>query len=295
MSEQKRDVFKESLKEAFSNVLSMLLGREVDVSPDDFYDGTKDFVLNQLTTEREVVFCESAHKETGGSVYIVLKKKLSGYIANLMVGVEEQKEEITPDDIDALVEAMNQILSSFGISLKEKFGKEFTFEQVNITLSKPDELFDKISIDEPVISEVNLKIENLEEKIFVLVSQDVFNYSKDEGEEKEEEEKVDKIETYTPQEIRISDEGIPENIKLLLDVELPIVIRIGSTEMKLKDVMKLGIGSIVQLDKPVDEPVELLVNEKLIAKGEVVVVDSNFAIRIIDIESKEERIKSLGE
>jgi flagellar motor switch protein FliN/FliY len=83
------------------------------------------------------------------------------------------------------------------------------------------------------------------------------------------------------------------NIGLLLDIELPIIIRLGSTEMQLKDVMRLGPGAIIELNKSVDEPVELLVNEVTIARGEVVVVDGNFAFRVTEVESRAERVKSL--
>jgi len=83
------------------------------------------------------------------------------------------------------------------------------------------------------------------------------------------------------------------NIGLLLDIELPIVIRLGSTELMLKDVMRLSPGAIIELNKSVDEPVELLVNEVTIAKGEVVVVDGNFAFRVTNVESRTDRIKSL--
>jgi len=84
------------------------------------------------------------------------------------------------------------------------------------------------------------------------------------------------------------------NIDLLLDVELPITVRIGTTDMRLIDIMKLGLGSIIELEKLVDDPVEVLVNDKLVARGEVVVCDNNFAVRITEVQSKAERIKSLG-
>jgi flagellar motor switch protein FliN/FliY len=83
------------------------------------------------------------------------------------------------------------------------------------------------------------------------------------------------------------------NIGLLLDIELPIIIRLGSTELLLKDVMRLGPGAIIELNKAVDEPVELLVNDVTIAKGEVVVVDGNFAFRVTEVESRADRVKSL--
>jgi flagellar motor switch protein FliN len=84
------------------------------------------------------------------------------------------------------------------------------------------------------------------------------------------------------------------NIDLLLDVELPISVVFGNSEMPLKDVLKLGSGSVIELDKSVNDPVTIIVNHKPIAKGEVVMVDGNYGVRIIEVESTAERIKSLG-
>jgi flagellar motor switch protein FliN/FliY len=84
------------------------------------------------------------------------------------------------------------------------------------------------------------------------------------------------------------------NIDLLLDVELPITVSFGETEMQLKDVLKLGVGSVIELDKSVNDPVTIIVNQKPIAKGEVVMVEGNYGVRILEVESTAERIKSLG-
>ncbi|MEW5978212.1 MAG: flagellar motor switch protein FliN [Acidobacteriota bacterium] len=84
------------------------------------------------------------------------------------------------------------------------------------------------------------------------------------------------------------------NLDLILDVEVPITVRFGQTEMLLEDILKLGHGSVIELDKSADDPVELLVNQKRLAKGEVVVVDGHYAIRITEVESAAERIRSLG-
>jgi len=83
------------------------------------------------------------------------------------------------------------------------------------------------------------------------------------------------------------------NLDLLMDIELPLMVRMGQTEMGLGDLLKLTPGSILELNRAADAPVELLVNSKLIAKGEVVVVDGNFAFRITEIESTDTRIRSL--
>ena len=84
------------------------------------------------------------------------------------------------------------------------------------------------------------------------------------------------------------------NIELLLDVELPIRVSFGESEMALKDVLKLGAGSVIELDKAVNDPVTIIVNHKPIAKGEVVMVDGNYGVRILEVESTADRIRSLG-
>ncbi len=84
------------------------------------------------------------------------------------------------------------------------------------------------------------------------------------------------------------------NIDLLLDVELPVSVSFGTSEMQLKDVLKLGAGSVIELNKSVNDPVTIIVNHKPIAKGEVVMVDGNYGVRILEVESTADRIRSLG-
>ncbi len=83
------------------------------------------------------------------------------------------------------------------------------------------------------------------------------------------------------------------NIDLLMDVELPVSIELGKTKMDISDILGLGPGSVVELEKLVGEPVDLLVNNKCVARGEVVVVEENFGLRITQLISPEERIKNL--
>lgn len=84
------------------------------------------------------------------------------------------------------------------------------------------------------------------------------------------------------------------NLDLIMDVELPISVRFGQTTMLLEDILKLGHGSVIELEKLAEEPVDLLVNGRLLARGEVVVADGHYAIRITQLESPAERIRSLG-
>ena len=90
-------------------------------------------------------------------------------------------------------------------------------------------------------------------------------------------------------------EGEGRNIELLMDVNLPISIELGRTRMSIADILSLGPGSVVELNKLAGEPVDLLVNQKIVARGEVVVIDENFGVRITQLMTPEERLKSLGE
>lgn len=87
--------------------------------------------------------------------------------------------------------------------------------------------------------------------------------------------------------------GQPQNIDILLDVKLPVAIELGRTEMSIRDILELGAGSVVELTKLAGEPVDLLVNNKIVARGEVVVVDENFGLRVTSLISPEDRLKSL--
>lgn len=85
------------------------------------------------------------------------------------------------------------------------------------------------------------------------------------------------------------------NIDLLMDVNLPISIELGRTKMSISDILALGPGSVVELSKLAGEPVDVLVNQKIVARGEVVVIDENFGVRVTQLMTPEERLKILGE
>ena len=83
------------------------------------------------------------------------------------------------------------------------------------------------------------------------------------------------------------------NIGLILDVPLQITVELGRTRMSIKDILELTTGSIIELEKLAGEPVDIHVNGKFLAKGEVVVIDENFGVRITDIASPAERAAKL--
>jgi len=109
-----------------------------------------------------------------------------------------------------------------------------------------------------------------------------------------EEEAVTHIKSVSFQQLDQSDENIDKsNIDRLMDVGLNLSVELGRKDMQIKEILNLGPGKIIELDKLAGEPVDLLVNGRLLAKGEVVVVDENFGVRITELIDPADRIKML--
>ncbi len=90
------------------------------------------------------------------------------------------------------------------------------------------------------------------------------------------------------------EEPTERNLDLLLDIPLEVSVELGRVNLAVRELLEIGTGSIIELHKTAGEPVEVLVNGKLIARGEVVVVEDNFAVRITEILSPAERVQKLG-
>ncbi|SHI58639.1 flagellar motor switch protein FliN/FliY [Clostridium amylolyticum] len=116
--------------------------------------------------------------------------------------------------------------------------------------------------------------------------------------QKEIERPMEKVEVHTaafePLDVTPI-QSTSKNIDLILDVPLEISVVLGRTKKSIKEILNLGTGSLIELDKLAEEPVEILVNGKKVAYGEVVVVDENFGVRITNIVSNVDRVKSLKE
>ena len=91
--------------------------------------------------------------------------------------------------------------------------------------------------------------------------------------------------------------GIPDtshrNLNLILDIPLRVAVELGRTKMVVNDLLNLGQGSVIELNKLAGEPMEVLVNDKLVARGEAVVVNEKFGVRLTDIISPSERVEQL--
>jgi flagellar motor switch protein FliN/FliY len=88
--------------------------------------------------------------------------------------------------------------------------------------------------------------------------------------------------------------GETKSMDLILDIPLTVTVELGRSKMLINDLLQLGQGSVIELSKLVGEPLEVLVNQKLVARGEVVVVNEKFGVRLTDIVSPMERVQSMA-
>ena len=89
------------------------------------------------------------------------------------------------------------------------------------------------------------------------------------------------------------DESPADRIDVILDIDLPLIVRFGRTELPLKTLARMGPGSLIDLGRSADDPVDVLVSNRVVARGEVVIVGGNYGVRILDVVSPKERIRSM--
>ncbi len=236
----------------------------------------------------------SAIEKEESSIELLAPVVLVTALSDLMLGGEgASKEEMDNDDLDAFKEMSSNIFGAIATSLKsQELLPKFNFTTINAEIAK--ELPKKEDYAKAVV--FSFKMEALQESQIILLTTAAFErqFEKTHQEEKEEKEETTKSAT---EEVKTRDESLENieirNISMLLDVKLNVKVRIGQKKMILKDVVSMDIGSVVELDQLVNDPLEILVDDKVIAKGEVVIVDGNFGIQITDIGTKKERLEQL--
>jgi len=84
----------------------------------------------------------------------------------------------------------------------------------------------------------------------------------------------------------------PSTLSILLDIELPLTLRFGKANLHLNDILELETESMVELDRPISEPVEVMINGRTVARGHVVEVEGNYAVRVTDVVSRRDRLNT---
>lgn len=229
-----------------------------------------------------------------GELAFLLGKSTAALLAGLMMG-GDGAAAFKDEDLDALNELGNQLMGSVCTALGAKHGISVSATQV--VTSPLDPSNPPFSLDGAAFVEAELAIDGADPApLRILLTQalvEAFSeVSNGSGGSGGSGGLLASQGGYDGTMSRGMSEE-PTNIQMLLDINLNVTIELGRTRLSIRKILELGPGSIIELDRLAGEPVDLLVNDKVVAKGEVVVVDEYFGIRIISLVSPEERIKQL--
>ncbi|BCZ18278.1 Flagellar motor switch protein FliY [Helicobacter sp. NHP19-003] len=278
----------------FTTTISGLLGKTPEVE-----------LKNEISVG-DFIFIEHAsvaiHVTPNANLTITLAipVAMATALADLIVGGEgTSKETLEADDLDAIKEIGANVFGALSTALKsQETLPKLGFETEGAVFAHDASSLDPYSDG----FEFGFKLDALESSFFIFcggVFLDIFN-------KKEVPQNVPKgrpapaapsIPVVQRAERADGDHSLEQleirNINMLLDIKLNVRVRIGQKKMILKDVVSMDIGSVVELNQMVNDPLEILVDDKVIAKGEVVIVDGNFGIQITDIGSKKDRLEQL--
>lgn len=222
--------------------------------------------------------------------------------------------ELTEMIISAVAEAVSQMVGSALTTISNKY-------KLQITTGSPQQIVVKNFVDAIMPSDdnfvlvtYNLKIDTLTTTLYHVLSASVAKGLAGLLSEGKVEQKVSQPaesplsfaqpstpsspeKAYQPAAFskieNVLTEEEKKNISLLLDVEMEVTVELGRTKKTIKEILSMGEGTIISLDRLAGESIDILVNGKRIAKGEVIVIDENFGVRITEILSKSERLNSL--
>lgn len=295
-----------AFSESMASVFSMLTGREFQMSaaPGELLQLPAVASLHEGPT---IVVKAHYQKGLNGALAFTLPLREGTMLVDLMLGGDgAPAEELVGDSKDALAETFNQVMGSANQTLSDLAGETFAIANVEIAAVAPEAAPLGEVLGTGAFQDVALATaqDALKTTIHLLIPDLLLQQMKRKlglAEAPAAPAAAPAPAAPTPASAParqapaatgpVMDSG---NLDLLLDIQLPVVVRMGQTEMQMGELLKLTPGSILELNRSADAPVELMVNGKLIAKGEVVVVDGNFAFRITEIESRANRIRSLG-
>lgn len=240
-----------------------------------------------------------ASGDLDASLKIAIAPTLATAVGDLMMGEEDVsgREEMSEDDLDATKEFISNVVGSFATALGgQKELPKLSFSVANITFFDSSQTIEFAGMDQIYI--YSMQLQSISDQVVFALDNILIKALS--GEVAQEADAADTTpappqpspSTPPVQSMSLNSDEM-KNIPLIMDVKLPIRVRIGTKKMLLKDVLTMDIGSVVELNQLANDPLEILVGDKIIALGEVVIVDGNFGVQITEIGTKKERLEQL--
>lgn len=298
-----------------SSVVTTIVSKNVDFKLNALTNLSENQTSGFLTQSLQVMV--NFENDLQGSFHLVISKATTAILSDFMM-MGDGTAPFEDDHMDALSELVNQIMGAVNTALGTALDLSLSLSQAETTEFSPADMLSAPH----VCAVLDLKIDGLEEAPLLFVfneslvssidaqlgetessgdyseeggssasiagspqsSADLGNYSSADMD----------IAAYAPQQGGgLFDSTGVRALDMLMDIPLDLTIELGRTVLSIRRILEMGPGSIVEMDRFAGEPVDLLINDKVVAKGEVVVVDENFGIRVVSLVTPEERIKFL--
>jgi flagellar motor switch protein FliN/FliY len=221
-----------------------------------------------------------------GTHFLILRRPSALSLVRALAGTET--DDLSTSQLEGIRDAVNQILVAAGPTLMPLFGRSISFAPVAVQLVEDPDLLPQGLVDEGEelwVLRAHAEGEEFTVEMALTIGAALARDIAAVG-------NVEAALAPSAEEVRAPAAG-PAKIDLILDVTLPVTVELGRARMQIQDILKLAPGSVIELDKSAGDPVELYINERPIAKGEVVIIDENFGVRLTSIVTATERIKTL--
>ena len=273
--------------------LSTLLNRQIGLTAQPAEEIELAVLTDRFPLPWVLVEVRFARGFSGGQ-WLIFKQQDAMAFAQLMLGEEFSAfSDFTSVHEDAMREAINQMMGSAGSSLKVLLSRPVSFGPADLRRVEEPTHWHQVLVGNELrqwVVEARLAVEGeLSSQILLVVGKalgqeiaGILSASESSADRKD-----------APANPKEREGGTPSGIELILDISLPVTVELGRSRMLVRDILNLAPGSVIELDKLAGEPVDLLVNDKPIAKGEVVVIEENFGVRLTSIVNTTERIKNL--
>lgn len=231
--------------------------------------------------------------DVNASIMVAVEPKMVVFLSDMIMGKEESgRKKIYNDDLivakDIVSNIFGTIANIFSVQ-KEPLVVSFHVQKAEYIGKSREIILDSYT----KMFVYDLKIGDVKSLFMFIIDENLQN---NRFKTKREFLQEKKIESYKAQDIdsvvSLNSEEM-DNISLIKDVKLPVKVRLGKKKMFLKDILNIDIGSVIELNQLVNDPLEILVDDHVIAEGEVVVVDGNFGVQITTIGTKKERADRL--
>ncbi|MFQ5828966.1 MAG: flagellar motor switch protein FliN [Candidatus Methylomirabilia bacterium] len=275
-------VYSETLFAGASAALSTLLNRTITIDLDPQPVEGIDGLAERLPTPWAVAEARFARGYIGAHT-LVMPRGEAAMLAQLMLGGESTGELpiLTSEHEEVLRDMLNQMMSSASSSLKALLDRPVAFGSVDLKFIEAGDPWAPPQVHSLVMA--RLLVDGTPRASLALTIPTTI--ATELGTNPDPAEKLEKV---------VAQPGGPTpGLDMILDIMLPVTVELGRTKMLIRDILALSPGSVLELEKLAGEPVDLLVNDRLIGKGEVVIIDENFGVRLTQISRAAERIQSL--